>query len=46
MTAITASIAPRSQAAGGVALFGIHQEALSAELDVWTLASANNGPPS
>ena len=52
VTAITASVAPSSVSAGGVALYGTQNESGSAgntgvaamSVDVWTLADANNQP--
>ena len=49
VTAITASVAASSAAAGGLALFGVSlseagtaEGEVSASVDVWTLADANN----
>ena len=44
VSAITGSVAPSSERAGGVELFGLSETAAK-ELDVWTLADANNELP-
>ena len=53
VSAITASVAPRSAHAGGVALYGIQSESeragevagvVAKTVDIWTLADANNQP--